>query len=333
MRSRVVEVDSERLADQDGSGETERDATNRVLVTRGHRLGEPSGAEGHGADAVEERAFGPASSGGLGVKMMGGPVPGELCVAPGHIAVDVDFPGSEWAGTCRVGKVVSGWGFSGVRAPDPEPHRAPELLGHHLVPSARCHVAQRDDRVGTLFGACRTTLDPRQQQFTRPDRTVDDEVVVTLDGADRPRLELSWDELSSTRFLRVPEQHDHRDGWCGSSSSCASERCPGRLGEFFEQLGVEAAFKGTDSPSELHTTPQHVLHLSTIRRGIDEWREATDSLTPPDETIIRPAQAGVGVPGGSGYTGFFFGSMDAKHTKTFFPWFNVGRYWSPTTLI
>ncbi len=46
---------------------------------------------------------------------------------------------------------------------------------------------------------------------------MDDEVVVTVDAADRLGLELLWDELSSARFLRVPQLRDHGDGWDGSS--------------------------------------------------------------------------------------------------------------------
>ena len=45
------------------------------------------------------------------------------------------------------------------------------------------------------------------------------------------------------------------------------------------------------------------------------------------------AQAGAGVPGGNGKTGPFFGLVDWKQTKTFFPLFRVGRYLFPDTLM
>ena len=144
------------------------------------------------------------------------------------------------------------WSFSDVEAPDPEPDSAPELLGHHLVLGVRCHIAKRDDRVGSLRAGC-TTLDPGLQWLTGPDRTMDDEVVVTVDAAGRLGLEVLWDELSSTRFLRVPQLRDHSDGWNGSRRADTPGWVPGRLREFVDQLGVEPAFEWTDSPSESHT--------------------------------------------------------------------------------
>ena len=38
----------------------------------------------------------------------------------------------------------------------------------------------------------------------------------------------------------------------------------------------------------------------------------------------QSAQGGIGVPGGSGYTGFFFGLIESKHTKTLFPLSSAG---------
>ena len=54
------------------------------------------------------------------------------------------------------------------------------------------------------------------------------------------------------------------------------------------------------------------------------------SATPPASSDSSAQRQGRGVPAGSGYTGFFFGSMESKHTKTFFPLFSVGTYLSPT---
>ena len=45
------------------------------------------------------------------------------------------------------------------------------------------------------------------------------------------------------------------------------------------------------------------------------------------------AQAGDGVPAGSGNTGSFFGLIDSKQLRTFFPSFSVGTYLFPSTLM
>ena len=154
--------------------------------------------------------------------------------------------------------------------------------------------------------------------------TVDDEVVTPVDTSGRLRLELGRNKLSPTCSC-APHSNVTAAADGTTSAARPAGTIPRRLREFPDQSGSRLPSNGPIRLLEAQTASEHrfVFDLSAAGSGCLADRSPSSGS----------AHEGEGVPAGSGYTGFFFGSIESKHTKTFFPWLSVGTYSSPETLM
>ena len=166
-----------------GRREPNRHASYPSRIAVGDRQGRGACAEGHGAQAVEERSFEAAASGPFDAEVMVVVVPRDLCVAAGHGGVDPHhhLGHSGGLGARAKGEIGERWpdGLGGGA----EEHRRPPLLRHQGAGFVVGRVVQRDAEVVSC-GPRAVCLDRGLQRLARFDRSMQHKFVLTVDTTD-----------------------------------------------------------------------------------------------------------------------------------------------------